>query len=410
MENKKFDLEITTLQVGETWLRNKIEGILKSNEKYASLGYLLEHVKDTPERGNSWLRNDPDYSYCPALSTWRIQIDYSVLFPGHELLAHVDLKDGISTSFGDYELDTDTYKKAEDGHCDHCHTAHHRVKVYVIRDKATGVITVVGGSCAKKYGITELNIDSLVSKLDYFIQAIRTAVSEDDEYGWGGGGSGDYTSVGSVLYYAGAEIARAGYQKRDEYGRGTGATVLEALVGRGEQGEKIRKELAAVVTGNPAAVPTVEQCLEAVRDDRSKHDSEFLRNIETTLTKGFVRLRHVGRLAYAPAIYQRWAARLNPAIKTVAYQGASKKHDLPGVWTIVNTKTVDSDFGSYKAFTCVNDKNEKVWFKIGLESATTNVSDFGIGQKITIKGKVKATKEEITFLGYVGIKKVAENT
>lgn len=366
----------------------KLADMLKRRRASKVIDCTVTHLEDLP----SEIEN---HRYVPPMSLFEVALSWGAAIPGHTLLAHMDLSNGIVTSFGG-ELSQAEYKRM-DGRCELCNQDRERKHQFLVRDDATQTTQVVGGSCARKFCGT--NLENVVAQMNYIEGAIKEAYGEESE-SWGSGNASSLPfDVRLVLASAEHIVKTIGWTSRQdatELRRATAEFVFnaccDALWGKHftEKSKMVVQELAQA-----ARDLDLSPYKAFVENELAAKWSDLAQSWQNMLACGYTDFHGFGRLSYLVVAMGR--SKANKQRK--AYQpeaGLGKMHNLPGQWTVVSLKANSSEWGDYLAVTAQDSEGRTVWFK-----STKGTNGVQMGQAYQLRGKATALKDTITFMSHM---------
>lgn len=392
-------IEITTGRMSLEDCEEKLrEGLTRTDTKLVNLAVAKvgDHFVEKTVPGN------PANKYKVWFSDFVISLTWEAAIPGHTPIAHLNLEEGMLTSFAG-EMTKSDYDQM-DGRCDCCNAQRIRKHQFLIENDETNTRFVVGGSCAKKF--VGVNLNNVANALLRLRDKVEGIVGED---GWFGGGETNTLSTGLVLCVASFCINRWGWAaKSSGMTHTTAGDIGQCLLAMDKNNrnpsnhtiidEKDYSDLCIHV--NAADIDQIaEDYIIFVQAQLDARWNDYMQTCLNLLENRCCSHRAIGRLAYLPVAWGKEEIRRkqrDDRAKRVAYQAeVGKMHNLPGCWQVVAAKEYESDYGSYTAFTAVSDKDECIWFR-----GTAGTRDLEIGKSYTLRAKVKTVKDTITFLSH----------
>jgi len=387
---KAIVIVVTVLRMATVEFEKKLADMLKRRRASKVIDCTVTHLEEIPSKIES-------HRYVPPMSRFEVSLNWGAAIPGHTLLAHMDLSNGIVTSFGG-ELSQAEYKRM-DGRCELCNQDRERKHQFLVRDDATQATQVVGGSCARKFCGT--NLENVVASMNYIEGAIKEAYGEESE-SWGSGNASSLPfDVRLVLASAEHVVKTIGWTSRQNATDSRPATAefvfnacCDALWGKhyNEESKKAVQELAQAARDLDLAPYKA-----FVANELATKWSDLAQSWQNMLDCGDTDFHGFGRLSYLVVAMGR--SKDNKQRK--AYQpeaGLGKMHDFPGQWTVVNLKANSSEWGDYLAVTAQDSEGRTVWFK-----STKKTTGVKLGQTFQLRGKVTGIKDTISFMSHASV-------
>lgn len=374
----------------------RLAAVLKAKKASRLLACSVEHVEDYEE---TWQGRE----YHPATSKFAVSLSWEAAIPGHTLVAHRDLSNGMVTAFGG-KLSREEYKRM-DGGCELCGYDRDRRHQFLVEETATGKRQVVGGSCARKF--CGVDLEAVVARMNRAAEVIKSEAEESMDFGCRSPHQLPF-SVRMVLAAAELTIQEIGWTPRrlaTDYHMATADIVCawccDALQSRNlTQGQRdavdrLRARMEKVDLDDYRAF---------VAEELARRWSDLAQSWANALEEGQIDGYGFGRLSYLVVARGKAEAakrdKSNGARK--AYQpeaGLGKMHDLPGEWTVVAMKEGETQYGYYIGVTAKSADGATVWFK-----STTKTKDLEIGGTYRLRGKIKDVKDTISFLSHASVK------
>jgi hypothetical protein len=369
--------------------REKIE---KVNTRCRKLGLPEVTLAATPVQ--VWVRYSDDGTRIirtdPQPAPWFSMAMHDVVISGgrpalagYELLALVEWLPGgaiVRTVPGLVADDVDRAALTPE-RCDHCGTGIHRVRVYLVRETATGRVMQVGTTCAKDF------LGMSVSPV--FDQII---VSDDDAEAWGGGHEDAPTVI--ALAVALADIAERGFIPTSAWDRVPTADVVRDTLWPGTACGCNRIPMATVDAHIGHATEILGHFAKATPADPA---DDFGWNLRSIARSEWMTTREAGLLAAMPGAYDRAVGRVLAREARDAEQAASSYMGTVGERVTVTgivRKTVELDAYSYNGpapvliVMATTDGNLITW-----KTTAAIRWDVKVGATLTLEGPVKAHED-----------------
>jgi len=265
--------------------------------------------------------------------------------------------------------------------CDVCGHRRARKRLFCLVEKESGKLVIVGGSCAKKF--RGVNLERLLSKLLFPITKLIAELGET--LGWLRPPIEDLIAKAEIIVAAWGFVSKGESEQENTVATSYWLNISNQSpkfgIG-GDYDKDNRQRVLALYEENRAQLEAREKelretgCkdlidyLEAQKWSQFNHNCiAYLRNASEKVSWGF--------LAFFGSISARAAETLkknkHPAWKdepVTGFKGApvGKVADF-GEFRVLKTQWRSNHFGDNLCFTCVNDKNERLWFKVGESSA-----------------------------------------
>jgi hypothetical protein len=296
----------------------------------------------------------------------------------------------------------------------------------ILEKTDTKELVIVGGSCAKNF--RNVNLEDLVRKMTIF--SSNFDCMDPDELGSFGGGGRRILDLVESIAVGELLISRLGYTSRKKAeGNLTYATsdlISDYFAGKGESYESVR---AIMNRSRLDLVQRIKELangsLEALRVHFNKANerrwSEFNSNMIVWLScQEDVPLGVAAYLAFVNLEGAKESDRIDQ--KVTGFDGAPiKKMADFGWFKVVKIRAKENDYSDDAdfCFTCLNADSQKLWFKVGENSAANKAFDKivpgdGVDQDqeiwINVRGKLTQTKSEIAFASHIKFKAVEIRT
>lgn len=367
--------------------------------------------------------------------------------PGFRFAGYVQTDDGganytLSRLDPDFEFTKEIADSLDPLRCDQCGTRRRRVRQFVLVEKDTGKLVVVGGSCAKEF--RGVNLDEEIRKAFSFVGLVSAGMEERGMCGWGGGHCTPDLSLAIAI--AEAVIDRYGYvsqaearRKEDQRVVSTGGRLGDFFRPRSHGRpdpewdaihDFVEERADAIYTRATQLADTqFAELLEYANAQLERNWSEFNHNVVAWLS-GEDKIKSHGISAYLGSLKGRIEDNLKKTTKREAeekakppckgFDGApvNKMADW-GEFKVINVKFKEGYYGDSYGFLCVRETDtatEKVWFKIGLSSEACRAWEKEVGDDVllprdrdvfvTIRGKLSEVKGDISFGKMVKFKAV----
>jgi hypothetical protein len=390
-------------------LEQRLAAALETQKQSEIFNFTVKHVGRNPRK---WSQSEE--RHVPEHDEWEVSIDHQAAIPGHSLTGYIETGTGVVSMFHDKaSVSKQDYNRAQEGVCDVCKTKRRRNFVYVVEREADKKHLLVGGECAKKF--KGANLVSLTKRLDEIDFGGIISDSFDDmesEDGFGGGRMRIAHEPHDVLGTALWLVRQHGYVgTRHGDPRATSTALQVSLIMSGDKKYQPDKKGLAEIKAATAEVkkdlPKIQEWIrESIPDDPNApitQDVAFAVSTDKLLSGNFIDDKHVSRVAWIPHRYYKVMARREQKAKAKAYKAPhAKMHDLPGEWTILSNNVKDSQYGSYNSITAMDKEGHKIWFR------QTSAPDLNEGDKVTLRGKVKSEKDDITFMSHMKAKNISQ--
>ena len=387
---KAITLVVIVIKMTLAEFEEKLADMLKRRRASKVIECTVTHLEDLPSKIES-------HRYIPAQSRFEVALSWGAAIPGHTLLAHMDLRNGLVTSFGG-ELSQAEYQRM-DGRCELCNQDRERVHQFLVRDDTTGDTKVVGGSCARKF--CGVNLETAVASLAYVEGCVREAYGEESEC-WGNGNANSLPfDVRLVLASAEDVVQTVGWTARKDATDCRPATaefVFNACCSalRGKHSSQEEKDAVAKLA-EAARQIDLAPYKEFVTKELAAKWTDLGQSWKNMLDCGYTDFHGFGRLAYLVVAFgKRKANKQRKAYQPA--EGVGKMHNLPGQWTVVNLKANSSEWGDYLAVTAQDSEGRTLWFK-----STKKTTGVQLGQAYQLRGKVTEVKDTISFISHASV-------
>ncbi len=282
--------------------------------------------------------------------------------------------------------------------CDHCNTRRHR-KALLFFENEAGERLQIGTKCSKVY--FGVNLEAELRKVSYALSDALAGEVSDNCYG---GGSGlhpiEYTLPVAVFI-----VKRDGYmslRKADERFNElpTSHTLSFYLHPMGGQNERLQEErrtvLMAAFEDEKEVMAAFEVYKAETLEKKDKNWSEFLHNLTENFS--YPTLGMAAYMAYEMVGKKAERAKRVPS-KCLERELSTKMADL-GDFTVTMVREENGIYGeSYFHVVKSEVTGETVMFR-------RSVDELEVGDKITLRGKVKIHLDTATVVGYPKIKGV----
>ena len=398
-------------------LRNEIEKVNKRGAKYGLPPVEIKVVKEYMKtiQSSNQLEGPKKYKFFDVEV-----VTPRPVFDGWEFIARIDHEPGgniiVKSPRSSFQGDLSAEFGKMAPKCDHCKTTRDRNNTFVIKKEGTNELKVVGRSCLQDYTGTR-NPEKFVKYADWLSFMIGktmelSGMSEEGNFGGGGGQHSKYTPILSALASIIGLIEHLGYTSQSSVNKAretnpafadtltTTATYYNQLIDgadalwRTKQNISSKMEQAiaafdAVRENYDSYVPKAKELLEWARinlpkildDERAKNGPmiDYYNNLLTILNdyfekgeEGHMSLKHIPFLASLVPMQKRaieGARKREDKQKEAAsseFQGevGGVIKDIPV--TILNTRVFDTQFGTTTLYNMKDDKgNVYVWFSSG---------------------------------------------
>ena len=318
--------------------------------------------------------------------------------------------------------------------CDVCGHKRNRKRLFVLVETEMNELVCVGGACAKKFRGVNLEVE--LRKLFKSTAEVLEAVAEVAE--GGGGGGGRYVrDLASEIAVAEAIIEKKGYVSKREaentnwainstsYWLELAYTPSTDYTEKNPDWKEINDYLntvhESVLARWQVLVDTEFKEHKAyfevkLENKWSEFDSNMLANLNGATGRSYGISAFLASVFVSNPVSKK---RLLSEDPTTGFNGhaVGKIGDF-GKFAVISIKFKSNEWGDYTCFTCINEKHEKLWFKVGAGSKAgrlwENVTDDRCarevdGFEIEVRGKLSKVDKEISFAKNIAITKVFEN-
>lgn len=301
-----------------------------------------------------------DFNSFICLDGWRVvaQIDHG---DSGNVVNLIDPKEQISAIW--YSLKP---------FCDHCNTNRRRNITFIVRHE-NGIYKQVGKSCLMDYtGISPALVAMAAEIKDICIDSNSEKGCYNSDIN-----NIKMFSIRDILAASVESIEKYGYIKSD-FPNSTKSNVLEMLHKQTETSEKSKKEAENIINW----LKNLDVNMGIERDCKSLICGEY------------VKIKHIGKLAYMPISYKKALEQKQKEIEQSARKEAEKVSNYVGTVGEKVTFTAEkavlltsypTEYGYTYVYKFISNSNVFVWF------SSRNVE--GVKDRCTIKGTVKSHSE-----------------
>jgi hypothetical protein len=225
--------------------------------------------------------------------------------------------------------------------CDHCNVKRQRKNTYIFVNLADNTRIQIGSTCMKDYTGHSLQVP--------YFEALDDLIDSMERMR--GGGGGRHFSVRELTYAAAMAIKEFGYQKRD--GRHPTRQAMMSIL--------LEPRNYNYITLTDDETDEINKAIEWILG--VEPTSDFIRNLKTIVEFDKTDHKYIGFIAALIPAYRRqmnWTKMKEikeAAPKVPVITG--EKVEING--TIINTSTVENDYGTRYVITVLDDRGFKVW-------------------------------------------------
>lgn len=273
--------------------------------------------------------------------------------------------------------------------CDHCNRIRNRKETFVVENE-TGELKQVGRSCIKDF----LGHDP--SKIARYLQSLYDLMDElgDNDSSFYGGSGETYYTLLDVLKNTAGVIRLQGWTPRSAANENRSATAFEVsymmnfIVNSKER--KLQEAFIAEVGVNAEDEDQATKALAWLTEQNA--DNEYMHNIKAIGGAKEIRGRLMGYACSIIAAYQRAMNSLEirkneEANKLNEYISGEIKDRVEMVISVINTRLIDSHYGTVELFRMMDDNGRTVtWF-------ANSASDLEKGKTYRVLATLKKFEE-----------------
>lgn len=361
--------------------------------------------------------------------------------PGHRLVGFAEMDDGNDT-FSVHRVGhpdgwtwtKDVFENLDPKRCDICGVRHNRKRLFVLVRESDGKEVVVGGSCVVKN--FPVNLEAEIRKAFRLVELVSGAFEDEDGFFGSFGGGGQFAGFELANVIAISEVLCDTFGFISAKAAGEGGRSTSYWVRRAIDPPKPLTDRHGCPIPDPDA-DRIKDILEsnAARIEKRTYElfetgfaeyvvhfdalntarwSEFSQNCLTLLRSPSVGRNKVGLAAYIGGVKRKIAeskVRVTEQVVETGFKGEVGKVFDFGKFVVKGVKARDAFNGGIDyGFVCVNDRGEKVWFKVGERSSAWREWEESVGDRIpgigetievSLRGKLKAVKDDISFASNV---------
>lgn len=346
--------------------------------------------------------------------------------PGHRFVGYCQSEGAgwiVHCLDQDFEFTPKIVAELEPHRCDVCGHRRERKRLFCLVEEESGELVVVGGSCAKKF--RGINLERLLSKLLFPITKLICELGE--RLAWGRPPIEELIAKAEIIIGAWGYVSASESEIHGTVRTAYWLSVSESSKHLSKYQEEERAKVWELYTENRDAILARTKELEASGcGELIEYFDNQAWSVFNSNCLAYIRARSEkaswGFIAFFGSIKDRVAEKLK-RVKHRADHPVIEFDSVPlgkvsdfGEFRVAKTQWRSNQFGDSLCFTCVNEKNEKVWFKIGESSAAYKVFYPVAGDDVvipadqsvyvTVRAKLTDVKDGISFAKNVKFKKV----